>query len=317
MLRRPRLTILRARGLGDLLTVVPALRALARVFPDHRRLLLAPDWLAPLLPLITEQGEPCVDALFECPGLDDDPGALPGWPEVAVNLHGRGPESHHLLLATGPGQLIAFRHHEVPETAAMPRWRADESETQRWCRLLRSCGIPADPSELAIDPPAVAAPPRARGAILIHPGAEAGARHWPPQRWATLAASEQARGRTVTISGFAAEVGLANRIATEAGLDPGCVIAGRTDLPGLAAHVAAAAVVASADAGVARLATALGVPSVSSFDPARSLRRKAPLGRRHRALWGSGAGDRHAAVDSGLLKIEAEAALAQLRALRG
>ena len=42
------LVVLRALGLGDLLTAVPALRALACAYPRHRRILAAPAWLAPL-----------------------------------------------------------------------------------------------------------------------------------------------------------------------------------------------------------------------------------------------------------------------------
>ena len=42
------MVILRALGLGDLLTALPALRALAAAFPGHRRLLAAPPALAPL-----------------------------------------------------------------------------------------------------------------------------------------------------------------------------------------------------------------------------------------------------------------------------
>jgi ADP-heptose:LPS heptosyltransferase len=260
--------VLRAGGLGELLTAVPALRALARAYPDHRRLLAAPHWLSPLLPLIVEEGEPCVDGLVDCDGLTADPAAMPGWPEVAVNLHGRGPESHRLLLATGPVELIAFHNELVPETAGMPGWRPDEYEVERWCRMLRSSGIRADRVELAIQRPTPSPPPWAHGATLIHPGASA--RCWPAERWAEIAVAEREQGRVVLISGADAEIDLARRIAAAAGLERGSVLAGRTDLLALAAFVAAAGIVICGDTGIAQLASALDVPSVVTFAPTSS-----------------------------------------------
>lgn len=261
MARQPRLTILRALGLGELLTAVPALRALARAFPEHRRVLAAPHRLAPLLPLLVEQGESCVHGLAECDDLEADPAALPGWPEVAVNLHDGGPESHRLLLATGPVRLIAFRHDAVPETAAMPRWRAGEQEAERWCRMLRSSGIPADPTELSISRPTSIPPDWACGATLLHPGVASG-QAWPPERWAEIAAAEREVGRTVLISGSCMQAELGRWIAAKAGLPRSAVLAGQTDLLTLAAYVAAAGTVLSGDPAVAQLATAVGVPSL-------------------------------------------------------
>lgn len=314
----PRLVVLRALGLGDLLTAVPALRGLARAFPGHRRLLAAPRWLEPLLPLIREEGRPCLHELIAVDGLGADPASLPRRPEVAVNLHGRGPESHRLLLATEPRRLIAFRNDAVGETAAMPGWDAGEHEARRWCRLLRHWEIDADPAELAIEPPDAELPDWARGATLIHPGATSAARRWPPERWAAIARVEREAGREVLVTGSRREVGLARSIAAAAGLDPRREVAGRTDLRGLAALVAAAGTVVCGDTGVAHLATALGVPSVLLFGPT-SPRLWGPPGDRpiHRVLWEGGSGDPHGdAVDPGLLEIEPDEVLAALESLR-
>jgi ADP-heptose:LPS heptosyltransferase len=317
MERRPRLTILRALGLGDLLTAVPALRALARAFPEHHRLLAAPGTLAPLLPLIVEADEPCLRGLIAVGGLDAEPASPIPPPEVAANLHGRGPRSHRLLLATKPGRLLAFRHEQVPESAGMPGWRADEHEVERWCRLLDESGIAADPAELAIRPPSSPKPEWTRGAILIHPGAASPARRWPAERWAAVARAQREADCTVILTGSAAEAGLARRIATDAGLEPRCAVAGTTGLLDLAALVGAAATVLCGDTGVAHLATALGTPSVLLFGPTSPDQWGPPPDRpRHRVLWAGRSGDPHGAVpDPGLLAIEAGAVIEELQAL--
>jgi ADP-heptose:LPS heptosyltransferase len=314
----PQLTILRALGLGDLLTAVPSLRALARAFPEHRRLLAAPAWLEPLLPLVEEDGEPCLHGLAELDGLGGDRAALPHRPEIGVNLHGRGPESHRLLLSSRPGRLLAFRHAAVPETAAMPVWERDEHETRRWCRLLRESGIEADPDELEIRPPRIGLPDWTHGATVLHPGAASAARRWPPERWTEVARAEREAGREVVVTGSIKEVGLARAIATAAGLEPHCQLAGRTDLRCLAALVAGAGAVVCGDTGIAHLATALGVPSILLFGPT-SPRHWGPPPERgiHRVLWEGGVGDPHAeTVDGGLLEIEVDAVVAALREAR-
>lgn len=318
MASRPTLTVLRALGLGDLLTAAPALRGLARALPEHERLLMAPRWLEPLLALIRVGGEPCLHGLVGADGLEADPSRLPRRPEVAVNLHGRGPQSHRLLLAAEPRRLIAFRNDAVAETAAMPAWERDEHEAERWCRLLADSGIEADAAELDVEPPPAEPPQWARGATLLHPGAASAARRWPPERWAEVARAERQEGREVLVSGSRREVGLARSIAAAAGLDPSRQIAGRTDVLCLATFVAAAGTVVCGDTGVAHLATALGVPSVLLFGPTSPRMWGPPEDRPiHRVLWEGRLGDPHAdAPDPGLLQIEAESVLASLRSLR-
>ena len=311
---RPTLVVLRALGLGDFLTSVPALRALADAFPDHRRVLAAPAELTPLAALAG-----AVDEVVDARPLAPLGGSLEG-ADVAVNLHGRGPQSHRVLLGLRPRNLLSFAHPEVPESAAGPPWRAGEHEVERWCRLLRSHGIPADAGrlDLAVPPElAAAAPEAARGATLIHPGAASLARRWPPDRWAAVARAEAEAGRPVVVTGGADEVALAREVARGAGLAESAVYAGRTDLTGLVALVQTAGRVVCGDTGVAHLATALRTPSVVLFGPVAPSEWGPPPDRTwHRALWAGKRGDPHAdSPDPGLLEIRVPDVLLELSEL--
>jgi ADP-heptose:LPS heptosyltransferase len=311
--RRPRLVVLRALGLGDLLTAVPALRALGRAYPDHERVLAAPAALEPLVAAIDE-------GLRLVPAGEIEPlSARAHGPETAVNLHGRGPESHRLLLAARPGRCLWFEHADVPESHGAPAWRAGEHEVERWCRMLAEHGVPANTADLDIDPPEGEPPGAALGATLIHPGAASVARRWPAERFGALARAERERGAHVVVTGGPDEVELAAFVVWRAGLEPEANLAGRTDLVGLARCVGAAARVVCGDTGVAHLATALGTPSVVLFGPSSPTEWGPPAERTiHRSVWAGRRGDPHAPVpDPGLLDIGVErvqAALAELPA---
>lgn len=347
--RRPLLVVLRALGLGDLLAGVPALRALARAFPQHRRVLAAPSALAPLVPLVDPELE-----LADVGELRPLPPWLHG-AEVAANLHGRGPWSHRILLDAGAGcqRRLWFAHRAVAQSAGAPRWLPAEHERERWCRLLREHGIAADPDDLALSPPAAAGDPRTghapageaprwlpategqtghapadircdmaerRPLTVVHPGAASGARRWPAARFAAVARAERERDHGVAVTGSAAEVALAHEVAARANLPTSAVLAGRTDLAALARVVSRADRLVCGDTGVAHLATAFGTPSVVLFGPTSPAEWGPPeRGGLHRALWkgpASGGGDPHAErPDPSLLAIEAGEAIDALAAL--
>jgi ADP-heptose:LPS heptosyltransferase len=288
---------LRALGLGDFLTAVPALRALRDT--GARVTVAAPAALAPLA------------RLAGCDLLDTAPlRPLPAAAHEArllVNLHGRGPRSHAVALAACPRRLMAFEHPAIPLTAGLPAWRADEHEVERWCRLLRESGIPADRTRVDLPPPPLPADlEAARGATVVHPGAASAARRWPAERFAAVAAAETRAGRPVIVTGTAAEHPLALAVAERSGLDARRVLAGRTDLAGLAAVVAHAGRVVCGDTGVAHLATAFRVPSVVLFGPTSPETWGPPADRaEHRVLWHGTTGDPHAdRPDPGLLAID-------------
>ena len=269
--------VLRTLGVGDLATGVPALRALRSAYPDRELALVAPRWLTPLIDLVGG-----VDRLVEADGLGHL--AWPGpSPELAVNLHGRGPQSHRMLAGTRPRRLLAFAnaeagHHDGPD------WRADEHEVDRWCRLLAWYGIPADRTDLALRRPEPGRLPV--GVSIVHPGAKATQRRWPPARFAEVAGALTARGHRVVVTGNPGERRIAEEVVRRAGLPADALLAGETDLGELAALVAHARLVISGDTGIGHLATAYGTPSVLLFGPVPPAQWGPPPDRPwHQALW--------------------------------
>jgi ADP-heptose:LPS heptosyltransferase len=294
--------VLRALGVGDLAASVPALRGLRAAFAEETLALAAPTWLTPLIDLVGG-----IDRIVPTDGLT---GPLQlRQPRIAVNLHGRGPESHRLLQATGPQQLWAFASPAAGHVDG-PRWVQDEHEVHRWCRLLRHYGVVADESDLSLAVPSV---PVEHGVTIIHPGAKSPSRRWPPDRWAAVARTLAQRGHRVRVTGSHAENHLAVRVATAAGLGDDAVPV--TDLGELAGLIAHARLVISGDTGVAHLATAYGTPSVVLFGPVPPRRWGPPRDRpRHRVIWhgdrADPGDDPGPAVHPALLKIDADEVLA-------
>jgi ADP-heptose:LPS heptosyltransferase len=245
--------VLRALGLGDALTGVAALRGVRRAWPDRRLVLAGPPavggWLA---------GLGVVDAVLPASGPQplayDGPGG-----HVAVNLHGRGPQSHRILLATRPASLVAFDRPDVGHHG--PAWRQEEHEVDRWCRLVSGAGGVCGPEDLRIDVPV----PHG-DLVLLHPGAASASRRWPAGRWGALGARLVAAGCSVAVTGGPGERDLCARVASLSG--PGTRdLSGALDVAGLAALVAGTRLLVCGDTGVAHLATAVGTPSVLLFGP--------------------------------------------------
>jgi hypothetical protein len=293
--------VLRALGLGDGLTGVPALRGLRRVFAGRALLLAGPEpvssWFASL---------GLVDDVVTTTGLSGHPPGLGLGPHLAVNLHGCGPQSHRLLQAAGPRELIAFDCPAAGHRAGC-RWSDDEHEVDRWCRLVSTAGGSCDISDLRL---AISA--ACDGAIVVHPGAASGARRWPVQRWAEVIAELRAERHHVVLTGTETE--LCQALSAASGAEN---LSGRLSVPELAERVASAALVLCGDTGIAHLATALGVRSVVLFGPVPPARWGPRIDLdRHTVLYhGSRRGDPHAdRPDPALLRIGVTEVLTAARA---
>ncbi len=181
--RAARELAVRSGGLDGVVTAAgTALRGLRAARPTEESVLAAPAGLEPLARLTG-----AVDRVLPVDGLAVPGIAVPP-PRLAVNLHGKGPRSHRLLLGTRPERLLAF--------------------------ACVSAGFPDGP-QWTVDEHALA---RGQGRRACRPA---------PRR----------------------------------------VLAGHTDVGGLAALVAHARLVVSGDTGIAHLATGYQTPSVLLFGP--------------------------------------------------
>jgi ADP-heptose:LPS heptosyltransferase len=300
---RPVAVVLRPLGLGDLLTGVPAIRAIRTAVPEHHLVLATTEALRPLAELID-----AVDEVLPARELEPLDGTGPP-PELAVDLHGKGPASHEIVAALHPGRLLCFGSPGYPG----PTWYADEHEVARWCRLVaEGLGVTADADALDLAVPPVEPP--VRDVAVVHPGAAYPGRRWPPDRFAAVARHLADAGDDVRITGGPAEVELARSVASAAGLGDDAVLAGRTTSLELAAVVAAARVVVCGDTGVAHLATAYRRPSVVLFGPVSPALWGPPPRPQHVVLWhGDGTGDPWGTeLDPALAQVTVDEVLAAL-----
>ncbi len=246
---------LRALGLGDTLTAVPALRGLRRAFPGHRLVLACAHPAARLLAVAG-----VVDDVFPAADLAATPPGLAYGRHVAVNLHGRGPQSHALLAAGRPDALLAFACGPL----AGPTWRPDEHEVDRWCRLVTATtGAACGRDDLYLAAPQPDSP--RQDVTVVHPGAAGAERRWPVERWAAVVRALVADGHDVVVTGGPGERGLTAALVAAAGLAPRADLGGALSVDGLAALVARARLVLCGDTGVAHLATAYATASVVLF----------------------------------------------------
>lgn len=288
-------------GLGDLLCVVPALRALRNAQPTARITLIGLPWAAGFV----ERFRHYIDDWLEFPGF---PGIPEGWSspdrvsqflaqvqevpfDWAMQMHGSGAISNLFTVLLGakanagfflPGQYCPDSQRFLPYPEAEP-------EVRRHLRLLEFLGVPLQGEELEFplkkaDWEELASLERPQQPyVCVHPGASVAARRWSPLGFASVADALARRGYQIVLTGTAAERELTQTVAQAmqcSALD----LAGRTSLGALAALLQQAALLVCNDTGVSHLAAALEVNSVVIFSDSDP-RRWSPLNRqRHRVI---------------------------------
>lgn len=291
--RGERVAVLRALpGLGDMLCLVPALRALRAARPEaHITLIGLPSarWfmarfgayvdgliLFPGWPGLVEQPvEPRRTAAFLVAVQDI------GF-DLALQMHGSGGITNPIVALIGARRMAGFYESGqfCPDPDTFIPVPTHTPEPIHHLRLLERLGIPSQGVELEFPISATEREEAAKimalhglrpgGFACIHPGSSTPARRWPLERFAVVADALVERGLRIVLTGSDAEAA-ATRAVARAMRRPSVDLAGQTSLGGLAALLEAARLQVANDTGVSHLAAAVRLPSVilSFSDPAR------------------------------------------------
>jgi ADP-heptose:LPS heptosyltransferase len=289
--------------LGDLICLVPALRALRSALPTAEVTLIG----LPGAKSFVQRFAGYLDRWLEFPGY-------PGIPEVpllpqrvvsflataqtmqfdlALQMHGNGSWINGFTLLLGAKLSAGFfpADYSCPDRDHFLPYPEQESEIWRHLRLLEFLGVPLQGDRLEfplwqsdwLEFRALAQAQNLQTGkyICIHSGASVDERRWTAQHFAIVADALAAQDWQIVLTGTVAEQPITQAV-TAAMQFPAIDLTGQTSLGGLAALLKNAQLLICNDTGVSHLAAALQVKSVVIFthsDP----QRWAPLDRqRHR-----------------------------------
>jgi lipopolysaccharide heptosyltransferase II len=282
----------RLDNLGDVLMTTPALRALKHAAPGRRLTLLASHSGAAAARFVDDIDDVIV---YAAPWTKQPAGEPQSIVPMAQALRRRGFDAAVIFTVYSQSPLPAAMlcgAAGIPRTLAHCRenpyrlltdWVAESEpdagvrhEVQRQLDLVAAIGCRTADTRLAFSVPAHALAWARRRLeslgiepgsawVLIHPGASAPSRRYPPELWAQAAqrlASEQRL--PIVFAGSADEAALVASI--RAGMRaPSHALCGELDLARLAAVIAAAPVLVCNNSGPAHIAAATGTPVVDLY----------------------------------------------------
>lgn len=301
-----RIAVFRALNLGDMLCVIPALRALRAAFPHAHITLIGLESARPVVARFPQY----VDELVLFPGH----AAFPEQPlrseelagfyhdmrarrfDLVLQMHGSGLHSNRIVQNMAPVCWAGF----VPETGLAEEgrllpWPDYLHEIHRYLALLRYLGVDAanDSLELPVDEDdcrqAIDIANRhglhLKHTVFIHAGARLASRRWPVARFAAVADALVEESWQVALTGSRDESALLEElqsIARQGGRFAN--LCGLTGLGTLAALLQRCRLLICNDTGISHVAAGVGACSVV-IASGSDVRRWRPLDRqRHTVL---------------------------------
>jgi len=273
-------------GLGDLLCVVPALRALRAAWPAAEVTFVGlpgAEWFSDRFSDYIDCFEP-LRSWRGLPETGDDAREEAAFLarmrarrfDVAFQLHGDGRVTNGLVAALGAHRMAGLAGPGAPRPdprtfPAVP----DGSEVERTLRPLRAVGVVTDDRRLAWPErwsDLEGAPDLAPGSYaVLHAGATLPSRRWDPSGFGLVADALARRGLSIVLTGVRGEAAVIRHVAATTRA-PTLDVAGALDLGATAAVIRRARLVVTNDTGISHLAAAVETPSVVVFtvtDPVR------------------------------------------------
>jgi ADP-heptose:LPS heptosyltransferase len=295
--------VVRLDSLGDMVVCGPAVRAIA-ARADRVTVLAGPAGAraATLLPGVDEV------LVWNCPWiLADPPSVSPaGIDEIVGRIAALEVDDAVVLTSFHQSALptaLVLRMAGVPWIAAVSEdypgsllgvripSPPDAPEPERMRQIAAAAGFrppPGDDGQLRINAgriPDELVRPLADPYLVVHPGATAAARMYPPALMREVVDGLVAEGWRVAVTGGRQDLALAHDVSgPESQERPVLNLAGRLSVPELAAVLKNAAAVVVGNTGPAHLAAAVGTPVVSLFSPVVPAVRWAPYTDRRMVL---------------------------------
>jgi ADP-heptose:LPS heptosyltransferase len=304
-----KIAIVRALYLGDLLCIIPTVRAIRFAFPHAHISLIGLPWQQSFV----ERFHHYFDEFVEFPGW-------PGLPEqivesksvvdflsrmqeknfdLVLQMQGNGVITNSMCMLFGAKKVAGLRREGeyCPDERLFPISEDTDHEVLRFLKLVDALEIPRQSTDLEFplfnsevenfNKLASDLGLPLGNYLCVHAGARDPRRQWSPQRFAYTCDSLSNLGYTIVLTGSSDEKDILKSVEHQMKNVPINIVerAGHLPLGELAALLKNSAGLLSNDTGVSHIAAALQVPSVILFSEHSAPERWAPLDRsRHRVL---------------------------------
>ncbi|TWR26231.1 glycosyltransferase family 9 protein [Mucilaginibacter achroorhodeus] len=271
----------RALQLGDMLCVIPALRALRNAYPNAQITLIGLPWGKSL----AERFNQYFDNFIHFPGY-------PGLPEqeldkaaftsflkevqdekfdLAIQMQGNGSVVNPMVELFGAKYTAGYKidGHYAPDNGLFMTYPNEGHEIDRHIRLMEFLGIESQGNELeyplttadydALDALQLDIEPKTY--VCIHPGSRGSYRQWPVKYFATLADYCIDEGYKAVLTGTKEEGGIIDEVISLMRHEP-INTAGKTSMGAVGVLIQNAAMLISNCTGVSHIASAFKTPSI-------------------------------------------------------